>query len=164
MNEIRLEFARTGGGIMVRRAASIGKVVWQEEVSSSFTLAFPPGDQQDLRWYLEDFMDFPHGGSVTRAERVEASLDAWGRTLFDQVLSDARGRALMQQLVDSGAPRLLTVVSEDAEVQRMPWEVVAGPRGPLALFGIAVRRQTGEEGATAAFGSEPIGLLGPMPL
>lgn len=158
MNEIRLEFAAGGDGIVVRRSAWIGKGVSQDDVSKPFTFALSSDDREHLRWYLEDFMDFPYGGSVARAERVQDRLVEWGRALFDHVLGDAWGRSSFQQLADSTAPRLLTIVSADAEVQRLPWELIAETRGPLAHRGIAVRRQIGEDASSVTPDSEPIGL------
>jgi len=44
----------------------------------SFTPFLTEDDYEDLRWYLEDYMDLPDGGAVLRAERIERSLETWG--------------------------------------------------------------------------------------
>ena len=35
-------------------------------------------DFDDLRWYLEEYMDLPDGGAVVRAKRIEERLEEWG--------------------------------------------------------------------------------------
>lgn len=38
---------------------------------------------QNLRWYLEDYLNQPYGPSRKRAETVAAALETWGTTVFD---------------------------------------------------------------------------------
>ena len=44
-----------------------------------FTFQLRPEDYADLRWYLEEYMDLPIGGSVLHANGIEQSLIQWGR-------------------------------------------------------------------------------------
>jgi hypothetical protein len=39
----------------------------------------PTGLLAELRWYLEDFLEYPFSPGTERAERVLAALDAWAR-------------------------------------------------------------------------------------
>lgn len=79
MNELRLRFARTeaksGDGRSVP-AYTVQVVPGSGSPGEPipFTPSLTGADYEDLRWYLEEFMDLPDGGSVTRAQRVEASL------------------------------------------------------------------------------------------
>ena len=50
-------------------------------------------DYEDLRWYLEEYMELPDGGAVTRAQRIEKRLDDWGRRLYDALFADAANAA-----------------------------------------------------------------------
>ena len=43
-----------------------------------FTFQLRPEDYADIRWYLEEFMDLPIGGSVLRANRIEHVTDPVG--------------------------------------------------------------------------------------
>jgi hypothetical protein len=52
-------------------------------VEVPFTPLLDEGDYEDLRWYLEDYMDLPDGGAAVRAQRIEGRLDEWGRGLHD---------------------------------------------------------------------------------
>ena len=60
-----------------------------EVVGEPLTLMWPLDSDalEDLRWYLEDYMDLPDGGAVTRARRIEGDLERWGRTLHDALFT-----------------------------------------------------------------------------
>lgn len=87
-----------------RRASAIAMLVYKpadeaaREVESkrfSFTAPLGPIEADDLRWYLEEFYRWPSGVFRERAERVEASLPAWGELLFDEAArSDSAKDAL----------------------------------------------------------------------
>lgn len=44
-------------------------------VPREFSPFLDDDDFDNLRWYLEEFMDLPDGGAVTRADAVEKQLD-----------------------------------------------------------------------------------------
>ena len=122
--------------------------------NDSFTVQVEPGgsvlpfepfldedDYENLRWYLEDYMDLPDGGSVTRAEKIEQSLNDWGRKLHDAVFSDKPNRQLLQQLLNADGPSTLTIATADSAILRLPWELLANEAGFMGLQGIGIRRQ-----------------------
>ena len=74
-------------------------------VEVPFTPFLTEDDYEDLRWYLEDYMDLPDGGAVTRAERVEFDLERWGRTLHDALFKAEENRDLLRALRDAPEPR-----------------------------------------------------------
>ena len=53
-------------------------------------------DYENLRWYLEEFMDLPDGGAVTRAQRTEQDLERWGRQLHDALFTASKNRDLLK--------------------------------------------------------------------
>jgi tetratricopeptide (TPR) repeat protein len=138
LSELRLLFARTGDALTCRIATS-----WAGDAGEAEPFVpFPSDDDhEDLRWYLEDYMDLPIGGAKVRAERIEGSLDAWGRKLFDAMFGSDDRRELFNVLVHGKAARLLTVGTTDLDVLRLPWELMADSRGPLTQQGVTIRRQ-----------------------
>ncbi len=113
-----------------------------------FDFALEETDYDDLRWYLEEYLDLPDGGSVVRARRVEGRLDGWGRGLYDALFGSAKAGKLIERLLGAGrdgagrdGSGLLTVATEDPDLLRLPWELLADERGPLSRQGITVRRQ-----------------------
>jgi tetratricopeptide (TPR) repeat protein len=104
-------------------------------------------DYDDLRWYLEDYMDLPDGGSVTRAEGIEKRLDKWGLRLLDMLFKEADNHALLDSLIKQKPPKLLTVATDNPDCLRIPWELIRNRAGPLVQQGITIRRQLPIAGA-----------------
>ncbi|MEP7123772.1 MAG: CHAT domain-containing protein [Byssovorax sp.] len=139
LNELRLIFSRDGGAITYRLATS-----WGDELgeAQAFVPFLSRDDDEDLRWYLEEYMELPIGGALVRARRIEQSLAEWGRRLFDAVFDPGERRELFDALIDGKGPRLLlTVATKDIDVLRLPWELMANDRGPLTRRGVTIRRQ-----------------------
>ena len=71
-----------------------------------FTNPLAETDLKDLRWYLEDYLDWPFNPIIReRGDKIEAKLDEWGAALFRALFAghvpnseDRRlGRLLLQQ-------------------------------------------------------------------
>jgi len=138
MSELRLLFDKSADGdFAVRIVPSSG--------NASEPVPFKPfldnDDFEDLRWYLEDFMDLPDGGSLVRALRVEEKLRDWGRTFYNALFKDGDNRELLNQMQTDDAPRLLTLATRDVDILRLPWELMTDSRGPLVRQDITIRRQ-----------------------
>ena len=64
---------------------------------ASFTFGVSRRDQEDIRWYLEDYLDYPFDPAPEIAARVERRMADIGRELFIQVFdSTPDGRSLWQ--------------------------------------------------------------------
>ena len=125
-----------------------------------FTFQLRPDDYADLRWYLEEFMDLPIGGSVLRANRIEQSLIQWGRDLYQAVFDYGDHRDLIRDLMRAEPPRLLTIATSNGDILRLPWELMADERGALTRRDVTIRRQleTGHQHLAYDVGS-PLRLL-----
>jgi CHAT domain len=148
-NELRLLFARAGDVLTCTLGGEAG-------VPQPFVPFLGRDDHEDLRWYLEDYMDLPIGGAKVRAERIERSLATWGRALFDAVLvGDA------PVLAGGKRPQFLTIATRDLDVLRLPWELMADSRGPLTQQGVTIRRQleTVRRAEAHATGKLPLRIL-----
>ena len=109
-------------------------------VPASFTLFLSEGDFENLRWYLEDFMDLPDGGAAVRAEAVENQLEVWGLQLHDAIFTPLENARALKSLLDAPEPRELTIATDRPELLRLPWELMRDKAGSLAQR-LAVRRQ-----------------------
>src|SRR5437764_15186335 len=111
MKELRVRFqAASGNGYLCRLADAAGRTLG---VEVPFTPFLTEDDYEDLRWYLEDYMDLPDGGAVTRARHIEADLERWGRTLHDALFTTEANRDLLKRLLAAPDPRKLTVATQD---------------------------------------------------
>jgi hypothetical protein len=124
MVELRLSFDVANGDYTVRLDPN-----WSGNASQPlpFTPFLDEDDFEDLRWYLEEFMDLPDGGAVVRAQRIEVQLKDWGRKLYDALFKDGDNRELLNHLLDQPPPRLLTLATRDSRLLRLPWELMADP-------------------------------------
>jgi tetratricopeptide (TPR) repeat protein len=137
MSELRVRFeAAEDKGYLAQLSDADGK----PGVAVPFTPFLTEDDYEDLRWYLEDYMDLPDGGAVTRARQIESSLDRWGRSLHDALFSAEANRGLLKQLLAAPEPRNLTLATQDHVLLRLPWELMKDDAGSLAQR-LSVRRQ-----------------------
>ena len=138
MNELRLLFARSGDALTCRIAASWDGYAGEPQPFGPF---LTDSDYENLRWYLEDYMDLPTGGAKVRAEGIEHSLAEWGRRLFALVFRSGDQLELYKMLLEGEPPRLVTVGTNDLSVLRLPWELMADGCGPLTSREVTIRRQ-----------------------
>jgi hypothetical protein len=138
MNDLRVLFNPTADGSYRSQLADAEDNNLGVEVP--FTPFLTENDYEDLRWYLEDYMDLPDGGSVIRAQRIERELDQWGRRLYDALFTAKENRALLSRLLAGLEPRRLTIATRDPVLLRLPWELLIDDAGSLAQR-MSVRRQ-----------------------
>ena len=93
-------------------------------------------DREDVRWYLEDYLQYPVAPAPEVAARVEARLAELGADLFRQVFEANRDTTGLWDAVAGSLP--VTRVEVDAGVEggsAVPWELLRDPvtDGVLAL-------------------------------
>jgi tetratricopeptide (TPR) repeat protein len=133
MHELRLLFSPADNGSFTVTLEPAG-------VPVPLTPFLTDDDYENLRWYLEDYMDLPDGGAVIRAQGVEQQIHSWGTRLHDAVFSAPENAALLAQLLASPEPRELTIATDHIALLRLPWELMADAAGNLAQR-LSVRRQ-----------------------
>ena len=114
--------------------------------SAPFELALPLGkaEADDLRWYLEEYIQLPGAGDHVKARNLEARLGDWGRRLFEAAFGTVEGTNVYRNLMDAvrdDQPGLITLGATDPDVLVQPWEMMRDTKGVLALRGVTLRRQ-----------------------
>lgn len=100
--------------------------------------------QQDLRWYLEQFLELPLGAYLDTAERVQATLEEWGTACFDS-LFQKQARDWFQDARRQGLENLtLKIASNDPRVLAWPWEALHDPEGGTLAHHCRIERQLSE--------------------
>ncbi len=122
-----------------------------QRVGVEIEFALSPQDREDIRWYLEDYLQFHQDPAPRIAKRVEERMAAIGDALFRAIFQgsdDARDlwAALRPHLADTR----IEVTTGIAEATAIPWELIRDPRTgtPLVLSAVAFVR--GQPGAVAA--------------
>jgi hypothetical protein len=106
--------------------------------TATVTFEFPISeqDQDDLRWYWEDFLQFPQDPAPTIAARVEQRMSEIGRDLFTKVFhSSEDARDLWAKLREKLDDTYVEVVTSVEGATAIPWELIRDPKTdvPLAL-------------------------------
>ena len=103
------------------------------ELVSRAPLAWPLDKDalEDLRWYLEDYLQAPFGVWEERGPAVQGKLAGWGDQVFGSVFGPGPARDVYQRARDKG----LEVVFRSAEpsLLGLPWELMRDGAGPVAL-------------------------------
>jgi tetratricopeptide (TPR) repeat protein len=144
MRDLRILFTAADPGYRAHLADAGGARLGVEVPFAPF---LTERDYDDLRWYLEEYLELPDGGAIKRAERVEATLGRWGRKLHDDLFTAPENRRLLKELLASPEPRELTLATRDPDLLRLPWELMEDEAGSLAQR-LSVRRQLAEPETT----------------
>ena len=67
----------------------------------TFPFEMTPEDRRDLRWYLEDYLQYPMDPAPEIAKRVEARITELGKSLFASVFHGNDARRQVQQQLDA---------------------------------------------------------------
>ena len=96
---------------------------------------------EDLRWYLEDYLQTPFGAYSDRGSRIAGRLAGWGRALFDSAFGTGQAREGYAGLRAQGLAEIV-LRSGVPEQLGLPWELMRAPGSsvPLVLDGIGITR------------------------
>lgn len=91
-------------------------------------------EREDLRWYLEDYLEAPYAVYQDRGTTIAGNIPVWGERLFDAVFGGRPGR---DAYVNARAadPCELWIASSSPAFLGLPWELLKDPErpNPLAL-------------------------------
>ncbi|MBU7028292.1 MAG: tetratricopeptide repeat protein [Theionarchaea archaeon] len=109
-------------------------------------------DQEELRWYLEDYLMFPYGAERDHAHTLEEKMERWGESLFSQVFPHCDfypdPQLLYHEAVREGLDNCeLCITSDKIDFLDIPWELLRDPtpgRGYLSplLGGLYRKRES----------------------
>ena len=128
-----------------------GAAGWASE--SRFTFDLTAQDEEDLRWYLEDFLQYPQEPAPTIAKRVEGRMSELGQQLFRGVFqASEEARDLWAQVRDRLADTRVEVVTGVAAAVSLP------RRRASWVPGVREPRAGGEPGTGGRAGARPASL------
>ena len=118
----RVQATLTGGGISAQAVSRVGFAMTAE-------------DRERVRWYLEDFLEYPVQPAPTIAAGVERRLAELGERLFAEVFDGQDGQRLWGRLQERLAETRVEIASEVEDATALPWELLRDPATgtPLAL-------------------------------
>jgi len=117
-------------------------------VSVTSPLGFPvesqPGSELlgELRWYLEDFLQYPFSPNTDRAERVLDALKAWGRQAFNDLFNDRDAARMFDEATKEGYGNLrLHIMSDNPFILQWPWEALLDPQATYLSVACQIERR-----------------------
>ncbi len=121
-----------------RSTESYSGVLWSpdgglaEEVSRA-PLSWPldAGALEDLRWYLEDYLQAPYGVWEDRGPAIQGKLPGWGEQVFASVFGSGPARLAYERARNKGFEVVFR--SADPGLLALPWELMRDSTGPVAL-------------------------------
>jgi tetratricopeptide (TPR) repeat protein len=81
----------------------------------------------ELRWYLEEFLEYPFPPVTDRAEHVRDALRDWGKQAFEALFSGRADRWLVAATSEEYANLRLQIASDEPKVLAWPWEALYDP-------------------------------------
>lgn len=81
---------------------------------------------QEMRWYLEEFLEYPFSPNAERSQHILNALTSWGTQALAGISSSGEsGRAFMEKVRQGWNNFLLTIESDDPQILQWPWEALA---------------------------------------
>jgi hypothetical protein len=104
------------------------------DISLKFNQSFQ--DQERLRWYFEDYLQYPQDPAPSIARQVEQSLTEIGIELFDKIFkSNFDAHKIWSYALPQLNDTRIEIVTDVQEATTVPWELMCNPDTlqPLAL-------------------------------
>jgi tetratricopeptide (TPR) repeat protein len=96
---------------------------------ATFAFSLSPQDDEDLRWYLEDFLQYPEEPAPKIAQRIEGRMAEMGTELFRAVFqSGDDARDLWAEMRNRLPETRIEIVTGVAEAATIPWELLRDPK------------------------------------
>ena len=106
------------------------------EARSVFAFDWSLQDQEDLRWYLEDYLTYPVPPAPAIARRIEDRILQAGTEFFSKIfLANSNASKLWSAAAEKLPALRIELRSNQPEVVALPWELLREPnsQSPLAL-------------------------------
>jgi len=136
---LAIEHVGEAGFVLKRLSASDVKSLDAVTVPSPYE--FPVEGQpnsnlmRELRWYLEDFLDYPFHPETLKAEHVLDALRGWGKAAFNALFNRRDAGTWL------GGAGTLHVRSDDPNILSWPWEALFDPQLSYVSQHLSVERR-----------------------
>ena len=106
----------------------------RETPEARFEFKMTKEDREDMRWYLEDYLQYPLDPAPKIAERIEGRIRDLGIELFKKIFqANDETRDLWATLRDRLADTRVEVATEVKGATVLPWELLHDPKTDQAL-------------------------------
>lgn len=104
------------------------------EAEAAVKFALTPQEQEDLRWYMEDYLMRPAAVEPVQVVQVEKLMRRRGEELYNKVLdANQDTRAIWFAVREHLADLRVEIASGVAEAAAIPWELMRDPQSDSAI-------------------------------
>ena len=105
-----------------------------QDAMANIELAVTPEEQEELRWYMEDYLMRAESVEEVQVEQVEQWMKQRGEELYDKVLDDNQNtRAIWFAVREQLADLRVEITTGIAEAASIPWELMPDPQSDSAI-------------------------------
>src|SRR2546426_11927959 len=98
------------------------KLKWEGD---TFSYPLTKKEREELRWYLEEYWQWPFEGFAQRGKQVEALLPLVGKRLYRAVFGSLEANTVLQAWrLQPGVQRQISILSELPRALSLPWELL----------------------------------------
>jgi CHAT domain len=104
--------------------------------TAELAFSLTPQDREDIRWYLEDYLEHANDPAPQIAARIEARMSEIGHELFAEIFqADEDARGLWSTLRPEISDARIEILTDVQGANAIPWELLCDPKSdvPLAL-------------------------------
>lgn len=104
------------------------------EAEATIEFALTSQEQEDLRWYLEDYLQRAESVERVQVEQIESLMKQRGEELYNKVLTaNQRTQAIWFAIREQLADLRIEITSGIAEAASIPWELMRDPQSNSAI-------------------------------
>ena len=134
MSLLRLTQTNTGADSYRVEVAVERNSAARQTATSEFKFALTAQEREDMRWYFEDYLQYPVDPAPKIASRIENRLDEIGIELFRSIFQSGEDTrdlwATVRSDIDQYRVEVVTGVQEAASI---PWELIRDPKTDTSL-------------------------------
>ncbi len=94
-------------------------------------------EREQIRWYLEEYVDWPYEQFLERGKKIEAMLPELGKRLYQTVFGSTGAVKVLEHWrlrpLQPGVQRQVSIASEMPRALSLPWELLHDEQGFLVL-------------------------------
>jgi tetratricopeptide (TPR) repeat protein len=104
------------------------------EAEAKIEFALTPQEQEELRWYMEDYLTLAESVQAVQIEQIEACMKQRGEELYTKVLAaNPNTQAIWFAVREQLADLRVEIASGIAEAASIPWELMRDPKSDSAI-------------------------------
>ena len=104
------------------------------EGEATISFALSPQEREELRWYMEDYLQAGAAIEEVQVRQVEEWMKQRGIELYERILEGSRdAQRIFDRVLDDLADLRIEITTEVAEAASIPWELMRDPQSDSAI-------------------------------